>query len=255
MDADPKYPIQERRSSAFHAASCSVLPVPFYRDEYVTIYHGDCRKIMPLLERFDLLMADPPYGISEDGKRSNRNRKGDGKWKAPSNKDYGANDWDDETVPGWLMELAREICDKQIIFGGNYYALPPAKGWIVWDKETDGKNGADCELAWSNALTSTKRIRHLWDGFRQKTLEPRDHPTQKPLAVIQWAIMQAGDVQTILDPWAGSGTTGHAAKNLGKRAVLIEREERYCEVAAARLAQDVLPFHTQNNAILKPHEK
>jgi hypothetical protein len=182
------------------AMPCSVLPVPFYRDEYVTIYHGDCRKIMPLLERFDLLMADPPYGISEDGKRSNRNRKGDGKWKAPSNKDYGANDWDDETVPGWLMELAREICDKQIIFGGNYYALPPAKGWIVWDKETDGKNGADCELAWSNALTSTKRIKHLWDGFRQKTLETREHPTQKPLAVIQWAIMQAGDVETILDP-------------------------------------------------------
>jgi len=97
MDADPKSPLQEGRSSAFHAASCSVLPVPFYRDEYVTIYHGDCRQIMPMLGRFDLLMADPPYGISEDGKRSNRNRKGDGKWKAPSNKDYGANEWDEST--------------------------------------------------------------------------------------------------------------------------------------------------------------
>jgi site-specific DNA-methyltransferase (adenine-specific) len=67
--------------------------------------------------------------------------------------------------------------------------------------------------------------------------------------VIQWAILQAGDVETILDPWAGSGTTGHAAKNLGKKAVLIEREERYCEIAARRLAQDVLPIYCPNIGI------
>jgi DNA modification methylase len=72
--------------------------------------------------------------------------------------------------------------------------------------------------------------------------EERDHPTQKPLEVIQWAIQLAGDIETILDPWAGPGTTGHAAKNLGKKAVLIEREERYCEIAARRLAQEVLPL-------------
>lgn len=91
------------------------------------------------------------------------------------------------------------------------------------------------------------RLRHHWNGMARKGLEPRHHPTQKPLEVIQWAIQLAGDVGTILDPWAGSGTTGHAAKNLGKRAVLIEREERYCEVAARRLAQDVLPLHTHND--------
>jgi DNA modification methylase len=72
------------------------------------------------------------------------------------------------------------------------------------------------------------------------------HPTQKPLALMQWCIGLAGEVQTILDPFAGSGTTGEAAKLMGKRAVLIEREERYCEIAALRLAQDVLQFSPQN---------
>jgi DNA modification methylase len=95
----------------------------------------------------------------------------------------------------------------------------------------------------------------MWNGMLRKGGEERHHPTQKPLEVIQWAIQHAGDVGTILDPWAGSGTTGHAAKNLGKRCVMIEREERYCEIAALRLAQDVLPLHAENNAIAQPHEK
>ena len=68
----------------------------------------------------------------------------------------------------------------------------------------------------------------------------KQHPTQKPERLMRWCIEQAGDVITILDPFAGSGTTGRAAKDMGKRAVLIEREERYCEIAAKRLAQQVL---------------
>jgi site-specific DNA-methyltransferase (adenine-specific) len=72
--------------------------------------------------------------------------------------------------------------------------------------------------------------------------EDRDHPTQKPLEVISWALQLAGDVTTVLDPWAGSGTTGRACKDLGKLCVLIEREERYCEVAAQRMEQEVLPL-------------
>ena len=70
----------------------------------------------------------------------------------------------------------------------------------------------------------------------------REHPTQKPVALMQWCIGLAGEVETIIDPFAGSGTTGRAAKDLGKRAVLIEREEKYCEIAAKRLAQEVLNF-------------
>ena len=235
-------PLQEHGGSPLGSPSCCLLPAPYYDRDGITIYHADCRQILPMLGRFDLLMADPPYGIDADNRKRILSRR-----KLAAAKDYGESQWDKEPVPAWLMELAREMCDKQIIFGGNYYALPPCKGPLIWDKENGDNDFADGELAWNNLGTALRIKRHLWNGMLRKGGEDRHHPTQKPLEVIQWAIMQAGDVQTILDPWAGSGTTGHAAKNLGKRAVLIEREERYCEVAAARLAQDVLPLFSDNN--------
>lgn len=229
------------------ATTCSVsLPVPFYDRDGITIYHGDCRRILPMLGRFDLLMADPPYGIGE-AKGRNKTRS-----CLAKSKDYGTATWDDEPVEEWVMHLARSICRKQIIFGGNYYQLPPCKGPLVWDKENGANDFADGEMAWNNLGTALRIKRHRWHGMLRKGGEDRHHPTQKPLEVIQWAILQAGDVETILDPWAGSGTTGHAAKNLGKRCVMIEREERYCEIAAARLAQDVLQFSPQNKLLSNP---
>jgi DNA modification methylase len=230
---------------------CSWLPEPFYRDEYVTIYHADCRQILPMLEGFDLLLTDPPYGIGESSKKNATRGTSSAKWKRGKVRDYGDFDWDKEPVEEWVMTLARSLCQKQIIFGGNYYDLPPCKGPLVWDKENTG-DFADGEMAWNNLGCALRIKRHMWNGFQRKGGEDRHHPTQKPLEVIQWALQLAGDVQTILDPWAGSGTTGHAAKNLGKRAVLIEREERYCEIAAARLAQDVLPLHTTNTQAQPP---
>lgn len=224
------------------ASPCSLLPEPFYADEWVTIYHGDSREIMPHLKPFDLLLTDPPYGIGETGARSNRNRKGDARWKAPSNKDYGKQEWDSKPVEEWVMHLARRLCEKQIIFGGNYYDLPPCKGWLIWDKETDGKNGADCEMAWRNFGGASKRVRHLWDGFRMKTNERRDHPTQKPLEVMAWALKQAGDVQTVLDPWMGSGTTLRACKDAHVHCVGIEMQREFCEIAVDRMAQTTMGF-------------
>ena len=214
------------------------LPTPYHQEEAVTIYHGDCRQILPLLGRFDLLMADPPYGIgaAKEGFYGLKKRKN----SAAAPRDYGHSEWDNDTVEEWAMLLAREVCEKQIIWGGNYYNLPPCKGPLVWDKENGGTAFADGEMAWNNLGTALRIKRHMWAGMLRKGQEERSHPTQKPLEVIQWAILQAGDVTTILDPWAGSGTTGHAAKNLGKKAVLIEREEKYCEIAAKRLSQEVL---------------
>ena len=129
------------------------------------------------------------------------------------------------------------------VFGGNYYTMPPASCWLVWDKENTG-DFADCELAWTNYGTAARLKRHMWNGMLRKGKEQRiGHPTQKPLDVIKWAITKCpGEPQTIIDPFMGSGTTLRAAKDLGRQCVGIEKIERYCEMAAKRLAQGVLGF-------------
>ena len=114
--------------------------------------------------------------------------------------------------------------------------LKPSRCFLVWDKQNDGRDFADCEYAWTS-LDSVARI------FRMRPMNMdggKVHPTQKPEKLIRWCIAQSSTSQTILDPFAGSGTTGRAAKDLNKNAVLIEREERYCEIAASRMAQEVL---------------
>ena len=215
---------------------------PYYDHGGITIYHGDCREILPRLQPCDLLLTDPPYGIGEARSR-NKTRS-----KLATSKDYGDAAWDDEPVPAWAMELARTLCRWQIIFGGNYYDLPRAKCWLVWDKENGENDFADCELAWTNLDKAVRRLRHQWHGMLRKGREERWHPTQKPLDVMAWALRHApDDVGTVLDPWMGSGTTLRAAKDHGKRAIGIEREERYCEIAANRLAQEALPLSCENS--------
>jgi DNA modification methylase len=208
---------------------------PYYQDSSVTIYHGDCREIVPTLGKFDLLLTDPPYGIGADNRKRILSRT-----NAAKAKDYGESDWDNSTPADWVFAMLRDYSEKQIVWGGNYFNFPPCNGPLVWDKENSG-DFADGELAWNNLGTALRIKRHLWNGMIRKGQEERFHPTQKPLEVISWCISLAGDgVTTILDPFAGSGTTGRAAKDLGRKATLIEREEKYCEIAAKRMAQEVL---------------
>ncbi len=217
------------------------LPAPYYQDPAVTIYHGDCREIVPHLGRFDLLLTDPPYGIGADSKmhKIGGSVQGHGNRRVAL-RHYEATDWDSVPVENAFLSLLRGKCRKNIIFGGNYYELPPCKGPLVWDKLNGENTYADGEIAWNDLGCPVRIKRHLWHGMCRKGGEHRDHPTQKPLEVMSWCICLAGDVQTILDPFAGSGTTGRAAKDLGRKATLIEREEKYCEIAARRMAQEVL---------------
>jgi site-specific DNA-methyltransferase (adenine-specific)/modification methylase len=138
-----------------------------------------------------------------------------------------------------------------VLFGPNHYAtrLPDAGTWHVWDKREDlGSNMlADAEFWWTSWASGPTRIfRHKWLGFHRpagRTGDSFDHPTTKPVALMRHII---GEDRTppgvILDPYAGSGTTLRAAKDLGRHAIGVEIEERYCEIAAGRLAQEVLAF-------------
>ena len=198
----------------------------------ITLYHADCREVLPLLEPVDLLLTDPPYGIKASSTKFGSTNKG-------KVKDYGKASWDD-TIQQDAIDTACVIATWACVFGGNYYSLPPSSCWLVWDKDNTG-DFADCELAWTNWKKAVRKFRWRWNGMIKETPEHRWHPTQKPLALMTWCLRQApSNCRTILDPFMGSGTTLRAAKDLGRPAIGIEIEEKYCEIAARRLEQEVL---------------
>ena len=205
---------------------------PYYECPGVQIYHGDSRELLPYMAPAGLVLTDPPYGIGEAaGKNASRGE------LAPA-RDYGVSDWDDHPIDDDLMEAVVAAGRRACVWGGNYYSLGPSPAWLVWDKANGASDFADCELAWTNYGTAARLYRHRWNGMLRKHREPRDHPTQKPVALMAWCIDRCPErPRSILDPFMGSGTTLRAALDAGIPCVGIEREERYCDLAASRLAQ------------------
>jgi DNA modification methylase len=198
-----------------------------------TLYHGDCLEILPTLPKVDAVVTDPPYGIGEAaGKNASRS-------KHAISKDYGDDAWDDQPISPELMRMVIEAGKYACIFGGNYYALAPSRCWLVWDKENGANDFADCELAWTNFPKAVRRIRYMWHGMLRANNEARgDHPTQKPIGVMEWAINHVPKpAQTILDPFMGSGTTGVACMNLGRKFIGVELERKYFDIACERIDQ------------------
>jgi DNA modification methylase len=193
------------------------------------LYLGDCRDILPTLPKVDAVITDPPYGIGEAaGKNASRGR-------LAVAKDYGNDTWDNSPVDADLLNAVVSHGKYAVVFGGNYYAMPATSCWLVWDKENGDSDFADCELAWTNLPKAVRRIRYMWNGMLRANGEQRgDHPTQKPIGVMKWAIGHAGG-KTILDPFMGSGTTGVAAMEMGLQFLGIEREPKYFEAACRRI--------------------
>ncbi len=209
---------------------------PYYQDSAVTIYHGDCREILPTLSKVDLVLTDPPYGIGAYSSGT----MGGGVLAKQSR--FEATTWDTETPSAITLARIINSGNQAIVWGGNYFGLSPQRGWLVWDKQNGDNYFADCELAWSNLDMAVRIFRFKWQGMLQGNMadkEVRKHPTQEPTPLMNWCIGFT-EAQTILDPFMGSGTTLRAAKDLGRKAIGIEIEERYCEIAARRMAQEVL---------------
>lgn len=187
---------------------------------------GDCLEVLPTLGRFDAVVTDPPYGIGRDGQKKTTG--GNGGRKA-----YEFKGWDKERPSSDLFDLIRGCSDQQVIWGGNYFAdlFPPTGKWLVWDKG-QRINQSDGELAYTSKdgalrIFTQNRVALLVEGAQ--------HPTQKPLEVMRWSIQQVPEAVSILDPFMGSGSTGVAAINLGRKFTGIEIDEGYFDIACRRI--------------------
>lgn len=210
---------------------------PYYEDGSVTIYHADCREVLPSLTDIEAVVTDPPYGIEWAPRVNHRDE--DRLWS------------DDEPFDPrpWL-----NVGNHHLFWGAQYFSdlLPVSESWLTWvkrpidmDFSNDRRSYATTELAWCDFGVKAAFIAHVWDGgMRAGAAENRSfsHPSQKPIEVMRWCLNMTPGLGVVLDPFMGSGTTLRAAKDLGRSAVGVERVERYCEVAAARMAQEALDF-------------
>jgi site-specific DNA-methyltransferase (adenine-specific) len=209
-----------------------------------TLYLGDCHEISHELHHIaDALVTDPPYGIGFKWKGARRGGTGAGlQWKArPSNRQP---EWDDVVGDDRLFSPEPWLIYPQVIlWGGNNYPLPPARCWLVWDKrrDTTPDDHGDAELAWTNLDSVIRVHRQLWRGVVREGEENvansnKHHPTQKPVALMQWCVnMTTG---TVLDPYMGSGTTGVACVRLGRPFVGVEIEPKYFDIACRRIEEE-----------------
>lgn len=207
---------------------------PYFETDLGKLYHGDCLQIMPQLEPVDLVIADPPYGIKENAHRITS------RTKLAATTDYGDFDWDKKPASREEIKAIITAGKNCIIWGGNYFYLPPSRGWLVWDKRNSG-NFADCELAWTNIKMSVRIFRFMWNGMiraGEARGKKRVHPAQKPIELMMWCISFVKNAEIILDPMVGSGTTAIAAERLSRRWIGIEISEKYCEIAAKRIINE-----------------
>lgn len=201
---------------------------PYYEDDAVTIYHGDCREILLTLT-FDAILADPPYGIEYNPLHGGNGSKMWGEFSITGD--------DGDFDPSFLLPT------PAILWGANHYAprLPASGGWLVWDKTPrgirEGFVASHAELAWTNVTSRVHKFALEWQGTVRNG-EGFFHPTQKPIALMRWCLGFLGGL--VVDPFLGSGSTLVAAKDLGRSAIGIEIEERWCEIAARRCSQEVL---------------
>lgn len=205
---------------------------PYYSEFGIEIYHGDAREVLAdLAVENGAIISDPPYGMNYDtngqrftlGGRSLPRVRGDRESFDP--------------VP----YLSFSWC---VLWGFNHFpsALPNG-GALVWIKRTEAAFGcflSDAEIAWVKGIQGVYVFRNTHHAIASY----REHPTEKPVDLMRWSIVKSGAPESaiIIDPYLGSGTTLRAAKDLGRKAIGIEIEERYCEISANRLRQEVLQF-------------
>jgi site-specific DNA-methyltransferase (adenine-specific) len=209
-----------------------------FLDGRIRLFLGDCREILPTLGKVDAVVSDPPYGIAFSHGGNDNSGIGGGRYATKFNKVKIIGD-DAPFDPRHLLGISENV----VLWGANHFAdkLPSSPAWMIWDKRAASGHSndfADCELAWASWDSVARICRHHWDGMMKASERgvPRVHPTQKPIAVMEWCILQVPPPATlILDPFMGSGTTGIAAANLGRKFIGIEIDPNYFDIACRRI--------------------
>lgn len=190
-------------------------------DGRIQLYCGDCLTILPHIGKVNAVITDPPYGLGD--------RWQGGTWGA--NPIYAdARKWDQSPITAELLQEVIGFAPVCILWGGNYYSVPPSRCWLAWEKSSRMQTMADFELAWTNMDKPAKAMREDRNPDGK-----REHPTQKPESLMSWCIKMAGEPQTILDPFMGSGTTGIACIRTGRKFIGIEISPEYFEIAKNRI--------------------
>ena len=183
---------------------------------------GDCLAVMPTLGRFDAVVTDPPYGIGFAAQPT--------KWQRRAG--HEPRDWDDETSEA-VERLPSMVADC-LVWGGNYYRLPTSRGWLSWYKPDAPPSMASLELCWTSRNMNARQF--SW-SIGATNAERVGHPTQKPVALMEWCLGFLPDAKTILDPFMGSGTTLVACQRMGRHGTGIELDKDYWEIACRRVEE------------------
>ena len=216
---------------------------PYFERDGVVIYHGDCREVLPGIDAA-VMVTDPPYGMAYASAMR-------GRWGYVTERTIAHEIEGDQTVAARDAALAA-WGDRPALVFGTWKAPRPGgtRHVLIWDKGTHVGMG-DLSIPWK---PNTEEVYVLGSGFaghrggsvlRYNAISPnlvgRSHPTEKPVALLRDLIGKC-PVGAVVDPFMGSGSTLRAAMDLGRRAIGIEIEERYCEIAARRLDQLALPL-------------
>ena len=206
----------------------------------INLFHCDCMDLMRETpdKFYDLCICDPPYGIGEDGRKTEGRCVPSAKWKNPKPKPYKHGNWDNYPPDlEYFNELIR-VSKNQIIWGANYFIsrIPfDSSCWVIWDKLNGGSDQADCEIAWTSFKTAIRKFEYLWSGFKMQNYENKIHPTQKPVQLYKWLLKNyAKQGDRILDTHLGSGSSAIAAFDGGFDFVGCEIDADYYTAAKRR---------------------
>lgn len=200
-----------------------------------TLYLGDCRDVLPTLGKVDAVVTDPPYGIGAANGAAVGGTDASGRYKRKPRQYAGG--WDDARPEPEIIAQILACAPRHIVWGGNFFSdvLPVGGRWLVWDKLNSMPSYSDGELAWTSIPgSSVKKFTQCASGLAANR-DGRVHPTQKPLALMQWCLGFLPTVTSVLDPYMGSGTTGVACAKAGIKFIGIERDAGYFDAACRRI--------------------